>query len=46
MATHYFTKNWISKIRVGNMKKKLKKTLIKLKKRDNLDLLVDASLVV
>jgi len=46
MARHYYTRNWISKIKVRNMKKKLKKTIIKRKKRYNLDFLVDASFIV
>lgn len=46
MARHYFTRNQICKIRVRSMKRKLKKTLIKLKKKDNLDFLVEDSLVV
>jgi hypothetical protein len=46
MARHYFTRNLICKIRVKNMKKRLRKTLKKLKRRDSLDILVDASLIV
>jgi len=46
VARHYYTRNWINKIRVRNLKKKLKKTLIKLRKRDNLDFFSDASLIV
>jgi len=39
---HYYTKNWINNIKVRNLKKKLKKTLIKLRKRDNPDFISDA----
>jgi hypothetical protein len=46
MARHYFTRNLICKIRVKNMKKRLRKTLKKLKRRDSLDIFVDASLIV
>lgn len=46
MARHYYVRNMVCKIRVKNMKRKLKKNLRKLKKRDNLDFLVDSSLVV
>lgn len=45
MERHYFIKNQICNIRVRNMKMKLKKTLNKLNKRDNLDFLADASFV-
>ena len=46
MARHYFTKNQIAKTKVKILKKKLTETLIKLKEKDNLDFLVEASLVV
>jgi len=46
MERHYYARNIVFKARVKNMKKKLKRTLRKLKRRDNLDLLEDASLVV
>lgn len=46
MARHYYTRNMVCKVRVKNMKKNIKRTLRKLKKRDNLDLLADSSLVV
>jgi len=46
MRRHYYARNIVCKVRVKNMKKKLKRTLRKIKKRDNLDLLDDASLVV
>jgi len=46
MGRHYYARNMVSKVRVKNMKKKLKRALRKLKKRDNLDLLADPSLVV
>ena len=46
MARHYFMRNQIAKIKVKNLKKKLKETLIKLKEKDNLDLLDDASLAI
>jgi len=45
MAMHYYARNMVCKVRVKNMKKKFKRTLRKLKKRDNLDLLEDAYLV-
>lgn len=45
-ARHYYTRNCICKIRVRKMKRRLKKTLIKLKNRDKLDFLDDASLIV
>jgi len=35
----------VCKVKVKTMKRKLERVLKKLKKRDNLDLLVDASLV-
>jgi hypothetical protein len=46
MERHYFTRNLICKIRVKNMKKRLRKTLKKLKRRDSLALLVDAPLIM
>lgn len=46
MARHYYARNMICKVRVKNMKKKLKITLRKIKKRYNLDILPYASLVV
>lgn len=46
MARHYYARNMVCKVRVKNMKKKLKRAIRKLKKRDNLELLVDASFVV
>jgi len=45
MARHYYTRHWIIQIRVKNLKRKLRKTLIKLRKTNNLDLLVNASLI-
>ena len=45
MTRNYYTRNTIFKITVKNMKKKIKKTLRKLKKKDNRDILADASLV-
>ena len=44
MVRHYFTRNKIAKVRVKNLRKKLKETLIKIKEKDNLDLLAEASL--
>jgi hypothetical protein len=46
MARHYFTRNLICKIRVKNMKKRLRNDLKKLKRRYSLDLLADASLIM
>ena len=46
MARHYFTRNQIAKVRVKNLRKKLKETLIKLKEKYNLDLLAEASLAI
>ena len=46
MTRHYFTRNQIAKVRVKNLRKKLKETLIKLKEKDNLDLLAEDSLDV
>ena len=45
MARHYYARNMVSRVKVKNMNRKLKKALKKLKKRDNLNLLADASLV-
>ena len=45
MARHYYARNMVCKVRVNNMEKKLKKTLRKLKNKDIMDLIVDASLV-
>ena len=46
MARHYFTRNLICKIRLKNMKKRLRKSLKKPKRRDSLDILDVASLIV
>lgn len=46
LARHHYARNMVSKARVKIMKRKLKKTLRRFKKRDSLNLLVDASLVV
>jgi len=46
MTRHYYTRNMVCKIRVKNMKKKLKKTLEKLKKKDNIQFFSKSSLVV
>jgi len=45
MARHYYARYMVSRVKVKNMKGKLKKTLKKLKKRENLDLLADAYLM-
>jgi hypothetical protein len=46
MAIHYFTRNMICKIRLKNMKKRLRKSLKKLKRRDSLDIFYYESLIV
>ena len=46
MVRHYSTRNMFSHIRVRNMKNRLSQTLMKLRKRDNLDILSNASLIV
>ena len=46
MANHYCTKNKISQIGLKQVKYKLKEAQMKLKEKDNLDLLVEASTVV
>ena len=43
MARHYFTGNQIAKVKVKNLKKKLKEILIKIKEKDNLDFIDKAS---
>lgn len=45
MAMHYCTKNRVSQVRIKQLKKKLKETLISKKDKDKLDLLVEASLM-
>lgn len=46
MARHYSTRNKICQITVKTMKAKFKKTLDELKKKDSLEILVDAPLIV
>ena len=46
MARHYFTRNQIAKVRVKNLRKKLKETLIKLKEKYSLEFIVEAPLFV
>ena len=46
MEIQCFSRNQIAKVRVKNLRKKLKETLIKLKEKDKLDLLAEASLPI
>jgi hypothetical protein len=45
MAMYYCTRNMISQIMIKQLKKKLRKTLIKKKKKDKLDFLAKDSLI-
>ena len=45
MAMHYYTRNKVSQIRIKQLKKKLKKTLMRQKEKDKIDMLVEASLI-
>ncbi len=44
MARHYYTWHMVSHIRVKNLKRELRKTLIEQRKKDKFDLLVEPSL--
>ena len=44
MATHYYTRNQVSKVKIKQLKKILQETLIRQKEKVKLDLLVDASI--
>ena len=44
MATHFYTRNQISKVKIKQLKKILQETLIRQKEKVKLDLLVDAPL--
>lgn len=45
MATHYYTRNMIAKVKVKQLKEKLNETLIKKTGKETLYLLADASLI-
>lgn len=45
MATHYYIENQVYKVKVKQLKEKLKETLIKQKEKGNFDILDYASLI-
>jgi hypothetical protein len=45
MAMHYYTRNKVFQIRIKQVKKKLKQTLMRQKEKEKLDLLDEASLM-
>ena len=45
MTSHYLTRDTISQVRLKQVKKRLKEAQMKLKEKENLDLLAKASLV-
>jgi hypothetical protein len=45
MAMHYYTRNKVFQIRIKQVKKKLKQTLMRQKEKEKLDLLAEASLM-
>jgi hypothetical protein len=45
MAMHYYTRNEVFQIKIKQVNKKLKKTLMRQKEKEKLDLLAEASLM-
>jgi hypothetical protein len=43
MAMHYYTRNRVSQVRIKQLKKRLKETLMRQKEKDKLGLLTEAS---